>query len=477
MNIFFEKINKYGLPILIAGLPLYLVRFKIFGVPTTLLELMFWFVFLSWFFNNFKSIKERIKNKSKIENRKSKIGIYPFSILIILFVISSFIALTMSGFSITALGIYKAYFIEAILFYVLAFNYFKNRENREKVFWALAISAFVISVFAIYQKVTGNFIVNPFWQNEATRRVTSFFLYPNALGLYLGPITTLLFFLLVKKTKELITNYELRITNKWFNLELLKIIFYLFTFIFSLLSIYFAKSEAALGAILISIFFGSLFISKRFAIGFILLGLISGVVIFTNTNLRTFALEKIQLKDFSGEVRKQQWRETTEMLKNNGAILGVGLSGYQKAVNPYHQEGIFFNESRDPDFRRKIVIFDDKYRAEHWRPVEVYMYPHNIILNFWVELGLLGVIAFFGLVIQFFYFGAKLIQNSKFKIQNSSLKNNKILIIGVMFSMVEILIHGIVDVPYFKNDLSFLFWLIFAMMGVYWVEYKNSNRR
>jgi len=30
--------------------------------------------------------------------------------------------------------------------------------------------------------------------------------------------------------------------------------------------------------------------------------------------------------------------------------------------------------------------------------------------------------------------------------------------------MFVILIHGLVDVPYFKNDLAILFWLIFGII-------------
>ncbi len=105
--------------------------------------------------------------------------------------------------------------------------------------------------------------------------------------------------------------------------------------------------------------------------------------------------DKLTLKDFSGEVRKQQWRETFAMMREDKRWLtGVGFSGYQEAVKPFHQEGIFFNFDRDSDFRRKLVLFDDEYKARHWHPVEIYMYPHNLFLNFWVEMGLGGVILF-----------------------------------------------------------------------------------
>jgi len=438
-----NKINKWGVPILILGLPLYLLRFKIFGIPFTVLEVLFFIVFINWLS---QKIKRKEFNKKYFSVRRS----YPFSFFIILFVLSSFGGLMVAGFSNEALGVYKAYFIEAVFVYILVFNYFKHPANRNRIYFTLFLSAILASVYAIYQKITGNY-----WAGGVNElRVTSFFPYPNALGLYLGPITVLSYFYFLNLIKN---------GCPIFRKDKLKVFFTFLVFLISFYSIYLARSEAALGAVVISVFLGSIFISKRFATVFIVLGIVSGTIVLTNTDLRTFVLEKIQLRDFSGEVRKQQWKETVEMLKSDGTVLGVGLSGYQKAVTPYHQEGIFFNEDRDTDFRRKIVLFDDKYKSEHWRPIEIYMYPHNIILNFWVELGVVGVVAFFGLMSQFVYYGIKLF------------KRDRLVVIGPLSAMLEILIHGMVDVPYFKNDLSFLWWIFFAMMGVYWIENKIDN--
>ncbi len=37
--------------------------------------------------------------------------------------------------------------------------------------------------------------------------------------------------------------------------------------------------------------------------------------------------------------------------------------------------------------------------------------------------------------------------------------------LGVLLALVGIVIHGLVDVPYFKNDLSLEFWVL---LGVSW---------
>jgi hypothetical protein len=41
--------------------------------------------------------------------------------------------------------------------------------------------------------------------------------------------------------------------------------------------------------------------------------------------------------------------------------------------------------------------------------------------------------------------------------------------------MIAIVIHGLVDVPYFKNDLAAMFWLMIALMGVCSLNYRQER--
>jgi O-antigen ligase len=89
-----------------------------------------------------------------------------------------------------------------------------------------------------------------------------------------------------------------------------------------------------------------------------------------------------------------------------------------------------------------------------WQPTEIYMYPHNIFLNFWSELGLLGALLFSWIIAKFLWQSSTLY-----------LKEKNFLALGLCGAMLVILIHGLVDVPYFKNDLSVLFWILIALLG------------
>ncbi len=72
--------------------------------------------------------------------------------------------------------------------------------------------------------------------------------------------------------------------------------------------------------------------------------------------------------------------------------------------------------------------------------------PHNIFLAFWLQTGIIGLIGFIWLLFVFF-------------------KKNKpsFLDLILIASMVYILIHGLIDTTYWKNDLALIFWLIIAL--------------
>jgi O-antigen ligase len=203
----------------------------------------------------------------------------------------------------------------------------------------------------------------------------------------------------------------------------------------SLAAIVFAKSTGALIALSTTAILAGLYYKKTryFAVGLVFLALI----LIPLTPLRQPVGEEVLLRGRSGLIRLNMWGETVEMLRTH-PILGAGLAGYQTAVEPYH--------------------------ILSW--AEIYLYPHNLFLNFWTETGLLGLVGFLWLVVLFFKLGIeKLIGNWKLEIGNLELtKTKKNMAVVLLASMCIILVHGLVDVPYFKNDLAVVFWLLLGLV-------------
>ncbi len=483
--------------LMLALLPAYQIRFQVLGIPFTLLETMILTSFAIWLIRNWKQILENLKNKIKnrlqITNYKLQITTrYPFDLEIIALLIISWIAIVVAGFSNEALGVWKAYFFEPVLVFILVMNVFgnsakdadftqkaqnaaqpKSGKGIEPVLWALTLGAGWIALWAIIERITGWTAHGNFWP-----RVTGPFPYPNALGLYLGPVSVLLVGWILNKMQD--ARYKIQ-NDKIFIVQILSIALVV---LLSLFAIMLARSEGAIIGILAAVLVMGLFMSgsKRKKVRWLPAGITGLILLFVFISAPLYLLavprdqyfdfhngglnylsDKIMLKDLSGEIRKQQWRETWAMMKDNWRWLtGTGLSGYRAAIAPYHQPGIFFNSGRDPEFHRHTV-WDEAYRNAHWQPVEIYMYPHNLLLNFWTELGLAGVILFIWIILKFIYLAF-----TSYKLQTANPTGGpqkEYLLLGLLGAIIVIVVHGIVDVPYFKNDLAVLFWLLAAMMG------------
>jgi O-antigen ligase len=401
---------KFALYSVFLLLPTYRVQFSLLGLPFNLLSGIIWLLVLIFFVQNRKNILNLFKNiKGRLKDKNNIFGSFRWPIILIL--LSAYLATFFGTGSMGALGLFKSYFLEAIFFFVLLVLSLK-KENFKNCIYSLQTLVFLIFGVALFQKISANLVFNTTNILEQGR-VTTFFGYPNANGLILLPI----FFLsLINLFKD---------KGIWLK------IFDILTLILSVIVIYWAKSESALVAIiagLLLFFLFKIIRNKKFILIISILVIVISLIlpIFTKapqkidepgTRSYTFK-EKILLQDLSGQVRRQMWLETIEYLKDY-PILGTGLGNYQEKIEPYHQ-------------------------TEY---IEIFLYPHHIWLNFWVSLGIFGLIGFLWLSILFVI---KLVKNLS--------KKNLILLI----TFLVIIIQGIVEVPYFKNDLAIIFWLILA---------------
>jgi len=391
--------------LILATLPGFLIRSSAFGVPFTLLEVMIVLLFLIFL----------LKNKLLwLKDFKKNIFFWP----LICWLVISIVAVLVSPNLRAAAGIWKAYFLEPLFLFIIITQTINSRQQIFNIFWSLGVSAAYLSLIAIAQKLllpTYQFL-GPIPQaflnsNGTVDRVVSILGYPNALGLYLGPIIILFTGFIFLENKNIFQ-------------QLLKFSIIMISFA----AIILAKSEGAILAILmVWLILGLLYKKTRL---FSLAAITAGIIIFFNNHvIQEFILTKIFLRDWSGFIRTLIWGETWNMLKDHW-LWGAGLAGYQTVIIPYH--------------------------AVHANDFEIYLYPHNIIFNFWSELGFFGLIVFLWLALTY------LIKNLIILWQGK----NKILSLTLIMVLVEILIHGLVDVPYFKNDLSILFWLFLALTAL-----------
>ncbi|KKP86138.1 hypothetical protein A2011_03655 [candidate division CPR3 bacterium GWE2_35_7] len=295
------------------------------------------------------------------------------------------------------------------------------------------------SIIAVSQKITGTDVYAPHEISQG--RITGFFNSANALCLYLIPITIILLskiLFLIKRKQSDQTKSE---RKKTFVLMIFLVLF--------LSVIYMTESSGGmLGAIFA---LGAVFVLhlvkvkislspntiKRIILLCVGLYFVSQIFFFTVISKFTPHLSErplVRVFDNTVIVRLCLFEGTWKMLQDH-RILGTGLSNFPITYYSY--------VTCDP---------------------ELLQYPHNLILNFWSELGLLGLLSFGMLIIIY--------------LKNLFSKHNGMNFwqIGLLGILIYYLIHGLVDVPYFKNDLSLMWWIFLGLSFVVMIPQRLDRK-
>lgn len=402
----------FALAILFGLLPTYLIRFHLGPLPTTLLETMIWIILLAWFVKTFAACRLSPLIKQHL-SLFTAIG---------LFLLAATISIFISVNTRAALGEWKAFYVEPIILFIIIITAIKTEKQINLILSFLIFSGLIISLLAIYQRFTGFLVPDAFWANRGTYRVTTWYGFPNAVGLFLAPLVPLAVYL-IKTRKHEGTKAMTRTSSKARNAFTLSC-FYAFVPT-SILAIVFAKSLGPLIAVAVGIAV-ILILQKRWK--WLATSAIIIVIALLASGSWPTIQQQLQIKVSSSSLRVNMWAETAEFLRAR-PLRGAGLASYQTLIYPY--------------------------RIDKW--IEVFHHPHNIFLTIWVNLGLLGLFAFVWIIVWFYRFG---LSNKTLYPLPSTLYHYLII------SMTIWLVTGLADSPYIKNDLALLFWLLPALLVV-----------
>ena len=382
---------KRGLFVFILLFPAYVFRFTLLGLPSTVLEGAFGVLFLVWLIKYLKS--DYLVIKSFFNLHRS------FYYFLILFFISSVISIFISDMWWYSFGQWRAYFLEPLLLFLIIIG---RSEVLNYRFYSRALmwSSLSVSLYAIIQIAFG-------FGTDENGRALSFFLSPNAVGLFLAPLFILNIGELLAKLKNSDSKlfYVLKSAEFWLLLA-------------SFVAILFTRSLGTIFGIFCASLVILIILNKRKLTTVLVLG----------------AATLFLMMSFSGGISNQKsqsisnrfllWNYTSNYLTNNpkNFIFGTGIRQ-------------FFRKVQKPHYNQKEL--------------ERLIYPHNIFLNFWTEVGLLGMISF---LIIYFELTKKLLALVN--------KQNNFFTLAYLGVLVALLAHGFIDVPYFKNDLAMMFWVL-----------------
>jgi len=136
---------RRGIYLIIFCLPLYLIRLEIFKIPTTVLELMIYGLFVLWAINRgYKGLWIALKRE-----RSLVWGI-------VLLIVGASVATIFSWDIRLSAGILKGWFVDAILFFLMFVSIIKKGDIKN-VFNALICSGFIVAVISLVYLIQGNF--------------------------------------------------------------------------------------------------------------------------------------------------------------------------------------------------------------------------------------------------------------------------------------------------------------------------------
>ncbi|MEK7452793.1 MAG: O-antigen ligase family protein [Patescibacteria group bacterium] len=413
---FLDKIIYFLLLMIVFIFQTYLLRFEIFNIPTTFIELCIYFTLSLYIILIF------------IDNKKEKLGkireiFYqnkPLFFGISIFIIGAFVSSMFSSDTRISFGIFKAYFIDPLLLFIIFISIVS--ENRIKYFiLSFVFSGIFISIISIVYLLLGKVTYD--------NRLESFFNSPNFLAMTLAPVILAIISILLNSKKY-----------KRLNLFLLgSLIIVFIPFILT-------YSYGAILGLFIAIFFSiSLSLkSTKFKIMLSLMILILSLIIFY-FQLGDKKTQDIIFNDQRSSIasREMIFESSLLILKDN-YIFGIGPGMFQEYYLNYQ------NKFKEPYLEWAVP------------------YPHNIFLAFWIQNGIFGLAGFLIILISVFSDSIKLVRRSQPSFTAS---------VGLFVSsfFIYFSIHGIVDTPFWKNDLALTFFLFLGVVLILKSELLNSR--
>lgn len=380
-----------------------------FFVPTNLLEILLIILLFFGLKNIFIQLKKIYQEKSK----------NPLFIIVFGFFLASFLSLPWAINRANSLGVVKGWIVIPILIFLLVSNLIK-KEKFKKLLYKNFLMGGIFMVISSLIFLASNVL-------SYDDRLTGIFLSPNHLAMSLLPALTL-FLVTLPRVRHNKTTHAL-------------LLLMIFLTLLALYRTYSYSSWLALGGV--SLAYSMFYLaktgkerSKKMVVPLLLFFIFSFSLLFFS-QLNNPKLQSILQGEYYSSLnsRLMIWKSAILIARDHW-LFGIGGGNFQIAYLDYQK------------------YFSEPY--EEWAVPE----PHNIFLAFYLGLGLTGLISFFGLMI---FISADSIK--KIRIAKSNLKNltvNNSLYLWSIFYLISVLIVGLIDTPYWKNDLALLFWLTVA---------------
>lgn len=341
-----------------------------------------------------------------------------------LFLGAATLSLFFSQYLHVSLREYRVVVLEPFLFYVMLLSALRGERAVWRMANALVLLGVAVSLFALYHY----FFIGVVEAAEGVRRILGVYHSPNALGLFLGRVEPVALALAVgfpfraSREAPLADGVMGWIEGRGPGWP------YLAAAALLAPSLLLSFSRGAWLGVGVAVLLIAALRGKRAALA--LAGGAAAALAALSPFLGVGRLASL----VTTSQRLYVWRSSLNMLADR-PLTGVGLDNFLY----YYREGGYM-------------------LPEAWAEPNV-SHPHNLLLDHWLRLGVLGLAALAWLQVSFWRRGLALFR----RLEGHSLQ---LVVIALMASMADFLAHGLLDNSYFLIDLAVVFWLTYGLMEV-----------
>ncbi len=344
----------------------------------------------------------------KLLRKKSRMRWNNFNwLIVLLLVVSLLTSWLVSADKKMSLGLWKGWLIDPFLIYLVVSSEFKRQAQIVWIRSGFLFLVAMLSLVGVWQLLIGNI-------DMVDGRLAVFFSSANYLAMLLVP--ALLF---------LLASFWQRNKLIWWEMVI---------FILGVGVLIATGSYISLGAFLLAAGWLGLMAwrkSGNWMLGVILVGmLIAGIFLATQWGTERMNNMLDLSRRSSITVRLQVW-QTAWSLIGEYPVWGIGLGNFEQK---------YFDKIGS-------VLVDPL----EWRM----LHAHNFWLQTWLTLSVFGLIIFAWIVIYTWWLGLKIWKSKDGK---------KWYIGGLLAMLLSFVLTGILDTPYYKNDFSFIFWLMVGLL-------------
>lgn len=302
---------------------------------------------------------------------------------------------------------YRTVIIEPLLFYLMLVTTLRSSKDIRPLVDGFVFLGAILSFIALYHY----FFIGEVEATGGVQRMLAIYHSPNAMALFLGRVAPMAITLLL-----------LGMPNKRNR------VFYGGASLLILVTLLFTYSRGAWFGVAAALVFVALWRGQR---SIMLLGGAGAALLGTAATL--LGIERV-FTQITTLQRVYVWQSALQMIRDR-PLMGVGLDNF---LYYYRERGYMVPDA--------------------WAEPDV-SHAHNILLDFWTRLGLLGVLTLGWLQITFWRRGTRLYRE---------LAGNdmQVFVLALMAGMVELLAHGLLDNSFFLIDLAVVFWFLYGSMEV-----------